>query len=76
VSGPPEWMNDAACIGYDLSVFFPKSGRGTASPARMICADCTVRDDCLEYALSHEHGTHDAHGIYAGLTGNERHGAR
>jgi hypothetical protein len=48
-------------------VFFP--GRGeTAGPARQACAQCPVRQQCLEFAVSNR----IVYGIWGGLTGPER----
>jgi hypothetical protein len=70
---PRDWMADALCAEVDTDVFFPDQG-GTARPALEICARCTVRLECLRYALEHELGRNgEAHvsggpyGIY-GMT--------
>jgi len=61
------WRYRAACRGADLEVFFP--GRGeSADPARRICAECPVREPCLDYALSHS----IVHGIWGGLSERDR----
>jgi WhiB family redox-sensing transcriptional regulator len=50
-----------------IEVFYP--GRGeTAGPTRQICAECPVRQQCLEFAVSNR----IAYGIWGGLTGPER----
>ena len=50
-----------------IEVFFP--GRGeTAGPARQACAQCPVRLQCLEFAVSNR----IVYGIWGGLTGPER----
>ena len=52
-------------------VFFP--GRGeTAGPARQVCAQCPVRQQCLEFAVSNR----IVYGIWGGLTGRERRALR
>jgi hypothetical protein len=48
-------------------VFFPSRGE-SAEPARQICARCPVRQQCLDYALSHG----IVHGIWGGLTERNR----
>jgi WhiB family transcriptional regulator, redox-sensing transcriptional regulator len=61
------WRERAACRGARIEVFFP--GRGeTAGPARQICAQCPVRQQCLEFAVSNR----IVYGIWGGLTGPER----
>ena len=48
-------------------MFFP--GRGeSAEPARRVCAECPVRQPCLDYAISHG----ITHGIWGGLTERDR----
>ncbi|MGH3189654.1 MAG: WhiB family transcriptional regulator [Streptosporangiaceae bacterium] len=65
------WRYRAACRGADLAVFFP--GRGeSAGPARRICAECPVRQPCLDYALSNG----IVHGIWGGLTERDRRSLR
>ena len=65
------WRSRAACRGTDLAVFFP--GRGeSAEPARQICAQCPVRQPCLEFALSHG----IVHGIWGGLAERDRRALR
>lgn len=39
--------------------------------AREVCGSCTVRADCLAFALRYEE-LEDRWGMYAGLTPNER----
>jgi WhiB family transcriptional regulator, redox-sensing transcriptional regulator len=65
------WRGRAGCRGTDLEVFFP--GRGEpAEPARRICASCPVRQQCLDYAISHG----IVHGIWGGLTQRDRRALR
>lgn len=62
----PDWMDEAACSGMPLEIFFPdESGMGGYSTARQVCAICPVRSECLSDAL--ERG--DEHGMWGGLTG-------
>lgn len=65
------WRELAACRGTDLDVFFP--GRGeSAGPARQACAQCPVRQPCLDYAITNR----IVHGIWGGLTERERRAPR
>jgi len=65
------WRELAACRGPDLGLFFP--GRGeSAGPARQVCAQCPVRQPCLDYAISNR----IAYGIWGGLTERERRALR
>ena len=66
------WRSAAACRSADPELFFPVSGFGQAlkqvADAKAICASCPVRRQCLEFALR----TRQAHGIWGGLTEDER----
>lgn len=44
------WLLEAACVGKDTKIFFPGRGR-VAVEAKRICGGCTMRAECLEYAL-------------------------
>lgn len=62
------WWQDAACIEYSGVVdFFPARGESTAS-AKAICAQCSVRSACLEYALQWD----PLCGVWGGLSERER----
>ena len=65
----------AACRGPQAAVFFPppqferkeeKFERETR--AKAICATCSVRKECLEYAIA----IREPHGIWGGLNEVER----
>ena len=49
------------------SLFFPSDGVGV-DVARRICADCPVKDLCLEYALTNRID----HGVWGGCSERER----
>jgi WhiB family redox-sensing transcriptional regulator len=51
----------------DIAIFFPESGN--YSEARNVCLACTVRQDCLEMALS---TSDDQYGMFGGKTPKER----
>lgn len=60
------WRDRAECRGMDPERFH---AAGTVpAEIRAVCQRCPVRDDCLDYALS----TRQAHGVWGGLTTNER----
>lgn len=69
------WMRDALC--RDLTTeqkdrwFFPDRGAPTG-PAKTICSECTVKAECLEYALSEGM----KHGIWGGTSERERRAIR
>lgn len=66
------WERDAACVDKPTEWFFPdREGRGTGGQydkGRAVCADCPVRVECLNDALSKAEG----YGLRGGLTPRER----
>jgi hypothetical protein len=64
------WFDFAACKGM-TQLMFPKEHKDITyiATARAICRDCTVKKDCLEYAL--EFPPADMHGVWAGLTSRQ-----
>jgi len=61
------WMNEGKCKEKDPALFFPSDGIGVQW-AQRICADCSVRLPCLEYALAHRVD----HGVWGGTSERER----
>jgi WhiB family redox-sensing transcriptional regulator len=61
------WQRDALCVEHQDVSFFPERGE-PAAPAKTICAQCLVREPCLEYALSLQ----IADGVWGGLSSQER----
>jgi WhiB family transcriptional regulator, redox-sensing transcriptional regulator len=70
------WRSAGACLSADPDLFFPISAMGPADKqitrAKMICARCVVRQECLDFALTHD----QTHGIWGGTTAEERQRAR
>jgi len=68
-----DWQMDAACRGEDSATFFhPEGERGAArvvrqNRAKAICAECPVRQACLEHALA----VREPYGIWGGLGEDE-----
>jgi WhiB family transcriptional regulator, redox-sensing transcriptional regulator len=62
-----EWMRDGSCRNYPAGAFFPSDGVGVDA-ARRICAECPVREPCLEYALAERID----HGVWGGCSERER----
>lgn len=62
------WMVKALCRGADASLFFPEGAGPEMEAAKRICAGCSVRSECLEYALAH----HMDHGIWGALNERQR----
>jgi WhiB family redox-sensing transcriptional regulator len=61
------WMFHARCRGVDPAEFFPSDGTGV-EVAQRVCAECSVRVECLEYALLHR----IEHGVWGGASERER----
>lgn len=61
------WMADALCAQTDPDAFFSEKG-GATLQAKRVCASCSVRAECLEYALDHE----ERFGIWGGKSERER----
>jgi WhiB family redox-sensing transcriptional regulator len=64
---PEPWVVDAVCAETDPEAFFPNKGEST-SAAKAICAACSVRADCLAYAVEHN----ERFGVWGGLSERER----
>lgn len=63
------WRTKAACSGLDTGIFYPDPDVDEdALAAKSVCAECTVREACLEYAL----GYREKDGIWGGCTERER----
>lgn len=73
---PPSWAAQSACSEVDPELFFAsdgeraasKHGRTRVSAAKAVCNGCTVRAECLTYALT----TRQRDGVWGGLTETER----
>jgi len=62
-----EWMGQGRCKNVDPAVFFPSDWIGVQS-AQRICIDCTVRHQCLDYALANR----IADGVWGGTSERQR----
>lgn len=66
------WRAAAACLNADPDLFFPISSAGRSlaqiNQAKAICAGCSVRVQCLEFAQANE----PINGIWGGTTAEER----
>ena len=61
------WQEQALCAQTDPEAFFPEKG-GSTREAKRVCQSCTVRTECLEYALAQD----ERFGIWGGLSERER----
>lgn len=64
---PDRWWERAACRGMDPDLFFVGRGESLAE-ARKVCAGCSVREECLAYALDNC----EKHGVWAGTSEKQR----
>ncbi|MBW3579856.1 MAG: WhiB family transcriptional regulator [Actinobacteria bacterium] len=61
------WRHHGACRGIDPEVFYPPED-DDADAAKEVCAQCQVRQACLEHALA----TRESDGVWGGATERER----
>lgn len=64
------WRESGACRGRPSGWWFPPKGSRSCDRARAVCAFCTVRPDCLDFALAHPKETEV--GVWGGATYRER----
>lgn len=71
-----EWRQRAACRSLDPDLFFPIGSTGTAADqieaAKAVCRSCSVRTECLEFALA----TNQEAGVWGGTSEEERRALR
>lgn len=67
-----EWRQLSACRDSEPSLFFPVGTTGAAleniATAKAICAQCSVREECLQYALE----SNQEAGVWGGYAEDER----
>ncbi|MFC9978411.1 WhiB family transcriptional regulator [Gordonia sp. NPDC127522] len=69
-----QWQIGAACRGEPIDWFYPPLGvhgsrrKALEHRAKQACARCPVRARCLDHALR----VHEPHGVWGGLTAEER----
>lgn len=67
-SGPLDWQEQALCRQVDVGeIFFPEKG-GATQPAKRVCRECPVSEQCLRYALDND----ERFGIWGGKSERER----
>lgn len=68
------WTKHAACKGEPITLFFGEEGERRADrelreiEAAMVCEDCPVRPECLDYAIQRP----EKAGFWAGLNEDQR----
>ena len=63
----PAWQRRAACRGKGTDRWFPTTREAEAN-ARAVCEPCSVRRECLAYAMADR----ELVGIWAGTDATER----
>jgi WhiB family redox-sensing transcriptional regulator len=66
------WWSEAACQYADPDLFFPVSSTGRGGEearAKLICARCPVREQCLDYAMA---AGSPLQGIWGGTSEQDR----
>jgi len=70
------WRKNALCRDTDPELFFPVGSTGQAlqqiSAAKEVCCECTVKTECLEFAIE----TNQDCGIWGGTSEDERRNIR
>ena len=61
------WQHKALCSQTDPEAFFPEKG-GSTRDAKRVCAQCEVREQCLDWAIEHD----ERFGIWGGMSERER----
>jgi WhiB family transcriptional regulator, redox-sensing transcriptional regulator len=71
-----DWRSLAECRSAEPDLFFPESSSGASitqiAEAKAFCGRCRVRRQCLAFAAR----THQAYGVWGGMTEGERCSAR
>ncbi len=63
------WHSKAACQGLAPEIFYPTTDDDAdAAAAKAVCAECQVREPCLEFALA----VREKDGVWGGATERER----
>src|SRR5690625_2822761 len=67
--GPlPPWREQAACLAADPEQFYPEPGDDPWEALYVCNQMCTVRDQCLDWALR----TNEQIGVWGGTTPSQR----
>lgn len=63
----PDWHADALCSQTDPDAFYPEKGQ-VPTKALIVCGNCPVQTQCLEWALAND----ERYGVWGGKTEPER----
>ena len=71
-----DWREHASCRHTDPELFFPVGNTGAAlqhiAQAKAVCATCSVKEPCLQFALE----TNQDSGVWGGTSEEERRALR
>jgi WhiB family redox-sensing transcriptional regulator len=65
------WMRDGLCREHPDVSFYAELGE-SLEPARAVCGNCLVRDECLDHTLEHQ----ERYGLWGGKSPRERQAMR
>ena len=71
------WFDSAGCKGMDGNIFFPDTPTGISTKgifvdAQAVCKGCSVKKQCLAFAMEMEEYEQRRYGVWGGKTPSER----
>lgn len=70
------WWEKANCKGAGVETMFPEycgmTNENIFRDALQLCKTCTVRLDCLQFAMEMESGSRCRYGVWGGMTPRQR----
>ena len=68
----PQWLDQGPCVGYPTDLFFSEGEGDHTQIAKKICAQCTVIEKCLNFALQMEKHFSPPFGVFGGKSAAQR----
>lgn len=65
-----EWLKQGLCVGDDAEMWIAPGDLPTTQRLKRICAECPVKEQCLEYAL--DLPERETMGVWGGTSERER----
>lgn len=65
-----EWLKQGLCVGMDAEQWIAPGDLPTTKKLKAVCAECPVREQCLEYAL--DLPERETMGVWGGTSERER----
>jgi WhiB family redox-sensing transcriptional regulator len=62
-----KWVEEAACQGVDVNLFYPEQEVATRYPKQEYCNRCPVALECLAWAFAH-----NENGVWGGMSRQDR----